>query len=180
MSDSGRRLALAALRLAVAVGLMAAIGVVAHLPLGRPAQDAGLRLALRADRAKIEICRDRSAEELAALPAHMRQARICQETAVDYRLRVVIDDRQRLERTVRHRGVRRNRPLIADELLRLEAGRHRVVIDFSPALEEASPAEGSALPSYRLAETIDFPRGRIRIASLVEQRLRWIPDAAGD
>ena len=65
-----------ALQLAVALGILLGVEALAHLPLGRPAEGAAIRLAVRTAAGKIEICRDVSPEELAQLPIHMRQPRL--------------------------------------------------------------------------------------------------------
>lgn len=153
-----------ALRVAVPLALVSAIAAIAHLPVGEPAPGSALRLALRTAAARVEVCRDRTAAELAALPAHMRQPRICTETAVDYRLTVAIDGVARLERTIEHRGVRRTRPLTVDAELPVGAGRHRVAVDFLPI---DPPAEAAAtLPAPRFDAEVDFAAGRVALLSL--------------
>lgn len=170
-----RSVGLSALRLAVAVAAMAGVGAVAHLPLGAPPRDAALRIALRTSLGQSEVCRDRTAAELAALPAHMRQPRICEVTTVDYRLRVEIDGRALVERAVHHRGVRHNRPLVVDELLRVEPGSHHVSIRFEPA--DPAVAGASELPRAAHDASIVFVAGRIRRLSLDPGADAWTLDA---
>ncbi|GMU65113.1 MAG: hypothetical protein AMXMBFR36_13870 [Acidobacteriota bacterium] len=153
-----------ALRVAVPLALMTAIAAIAHLPVGEPAPGSALRLALRTAAARVEVCRDRTEAELAALPAHMRQVRICTETAVDYRLTVAIDGARRLDRRIEHRGVRRTRPLTVDAELPVAAGRHRVALEFVPI---DPPAEAAAkLPAPRFDAEVDFAVGRVVLLSL--------------
>jgi hypothetical protein len=143
---------------------MTAIAAIAHLPVGEPAPGSALRLALRTAAARVEVCRDRTAAELAALPAHMRQVRVCTETAVDYRLTVALDGVSRLDRRVEHRGVRRTRPLAVDAELPVSAGHHRVEVDFLPI---DPPAEAAAtLPAPRFDAEVDFAAGRVVLLSL--------------
>lgn len=158
------RWGIGALRVAVPLALMGAIAAIAHLPVGEPAPGSALRLALRTAAARVEVCRDRTAAELAALPAHMRQPRVCTETAVDYRLTVAIDGAARLDRRVEHRGVRRTRPLAVDAELPLPAGRHRVTVDFLPIDPPAGAA--ATLPAPRFDAEIDFAPGRVALLSL--------------
>jgi hypothetical protein len=172
-----RALARAAAGAAAALGLVAALGAIAHCPLGEPPRESALRLALRTQQAKLEVCRDRTAEELARLPAHMRQRRLCRPTAVDYRLTVEVDGARRLERVIAHRGVRRNRPLVVDELIRVAPGLRRVAIEFVPIPPDAEPAL-DGLPAYRLDEPVEARAGRIRIAALRGERLLWLPERA--
>lgn len=164
-------------RLALSMGLVAGIGALAHLPLGSRSSEAALRVALRTQRARVEICRDRTEAELASLPVHMRQRRVCAETAANYRLVVRVDGVDRLDRLVTHRGIRRNRPLVVDELFAVAPGEHEVEIRFTPELAGA-PAGAAELASYALADRVAFPRGRIRIASLREEKLAWLADLA--
>lgn len=153
-----------ALRVVVPLAMMSAVAAIAHLPVGEPASGSALRLALRTAAARVEVCRDRTAAELAALPAHMRQVRICTETAVDYRLTVAVDGAARLDRRVEHRGVRRTRPLAVDAELPVAAGRHRVTVDFLPI---DPPAEAAAtLPAPRFDAEVDFAAGRVVLLSL--------------
>ncbi|MBZ0102439.1 MAG: hypothetical protein K8I65_09795 [Thermoanaerobaculia bacterium] len=158
------RLLRAALRLAVPLGLMAAVSTLAHLPVGAPPEEAALRLALRTGAARVEICRDRTAAELAALPAHMRQVRVCDETAIDYRLRVAIDGAVRLDRRVTHRGVRRTRPLVVDVDLPVAPGVRRLEVEFLPVDPPVDAAE--SLPAATFAESVDFAPGRILLLAL--------------
>jgi hypothetical protein len=148
-----------------------AIGRIAHLEIGQPPTDAGLRLSLRTALARIEVCRDRSPEELAALPAHMRQPRLCRETAINYRLKVLVDGNERLARIVTHRGIRRTRPLVVDELLTLPPGQHDLAVTFQavPHAEESAASGGiptGALPDYALERSVRFETGRIRLLRL--------------
>ena len=162
-------------RAATSLALVWGVGALAHLPLGEPSRAAALRLALRTERARIEVCRDRSAEELAALPAHMRQARDCRETAIDYRLVARLDGRVVVDREVAHHGVRRNRPLTADVLVEVEPGRHEVSIELAPD-PEAVPEGAGELPTYRLDGAVEFAVGRVRVASLSGDRFVWLSD----
>jgi hypothetical protein len=173
--DSFRSAARLAARLAAAAAIVAAVGALAHLPLGEAPAEAGLRVDVRARSAKLELCTERSPAELAALPAHMRQARDCRETAVDYRLRVAVDGAVLVDRPVAHRGVRRNRPLVAGELLRVPAGARRVEIEFTPIVPEGAGDAAGSLPSWRLDETVTLGAGRVAIAAVDDAGLRWLP-----
>jgi hypothetical protein len=196
MSDRGGWLRLCLGGLAAAA-LLAGIALLSRLPMGRTTGDSELRLALRTAAARIEICRDRTKEELAALPAHERAPRICDETPVDYRLTVTIDGEPRLERSIHHRGVRRSRPLAVDEVLRVTPGARRVEVRFEPELAELREAreesgEGESggkveherfaaelekLASPALAEVVEFEAGRARLLRIGESgALEVAPD----
>lgn len=161
-----RDVALVALRIAVAMLLVAGVGAIAHLPLGETPDGAALRVALRTPHAQIETCRDRTPEELAALPVHMRQLRICQINTIDYRLQVAIDGRSVVDRAVVHHGVRRNRPLVADVTVPAEPGAHRVLVRFAPTSPVEPAAGAPPLPDATFDADVDFPPGRIRVLTL--------------
>jgi len=164
---AGRRI----LQIAVALAAMAGISALAHLPVGRVPVEGALRLALRTRTARIEICHDRTEEELAALPAHLRQVRVCEERPIDYRLAVRIDDVLLVERLVEHHGVRHNRPLVVDELLSVEPGIRRLEIRFEPppvGLDDAPDEDLAALPRSTLAQSVAFSTGRIELVVLDE------------
>jgi len=163
--------ALVALRLAVAVAAMAGIGAIAHLPLGAEPQEGALRIALRTSLGQVEVCRDRTAVELEALPVHMRQPRVCEVRTVDYRLRVAIDGQTRVDRTVRHHGVRHNRPLVVDELLRVTPGAHQVDVRFEPVGDAG--ADAGELPRAIRGEDVAFAPGRIRLLTLDPDAATW-------
>ena len=201
MPDPGRALRAAGGGLASAF-ILAATALLSHWPAGRPAQSSELRLAMRSAIARLEHCRERTADELAALPAHLRAPRVCSETAIDYRIVVLIDGEIRLDRVVRHGGVRRTRPLTIDRALAVEPGRHSVDIRFEPdsrplgdaAMEresgESEDEPGSAgrderddevarLPHLRLTTVMTFQTGRARLVRIGEGGdLEIAPEAA--
>jgi hypothetical protein len=177
---------------ATVITVMAGVALASRVEVGGAASGSELRLALRATRARLEICRERSDEELASLPAHFRLREECEEVAVDYRLTVAVDGESRFDRVVSHRGVRRTRPLAVDESFALPAGRHRIDLAFSPEEPAALVGEGAAehggrqvdeergdgteplraafaaLPSPRFSATIDFAAGRAELLVLDE------------
>jgi hypothetical protein len=166
-----RSVGLVALRVAVAVLAVAGVGAVAHLPLGEAPVAGALRVALRTSLGQVEVCRDRSEEELAAFAAHMRQRRICEITTVDYRLRVLLDGRELLDRAVVHHGVRHNRPLVVDALLPVTPGEHRIEVRFEPT---ASTVDGAGeLPHALYEGVVDFASGRIRLLTLDAGAAAW-------
>lgn len=119
------------LRILVGALLVGAMAWASDLPVGQDTQSAGLRLSWRA-RASVERCRDRSAEELARLAAHLRQPRECLQVPVDYHLTVQVDDQVVADEFLRHHGVRSSRPLFVNTLVQVSPGRHRLRIRWSP------------------------------------------------
>jgi len=176
MADGASRIVRHAARWLVSMALVGAVGLLAHLPLGELRDGALLRLTLRSASAQVDVCRDRSAEELAALPVHMRQPRSCITTTVDYRLRIWIDGDPRLDRKVTHRGVRHNRPLIADADLPLSPGPHHVRVSFEPLPPPGlDPSQADSLEHRTFDESVEFPAGGIRLVWLRDDAFGIVP-----
>lgn len=169
-----RRLTLAALRMAVGAGLVAAVAAPAHWPIGEPATEAALRLALRTVGTRVEACRERSAAELAALPAHMRAPRVCERYALAYRLQAAVDGKPVVDTQVEPAGVRHDRPVGLDVQVPLAPGVHELDVRFAPVpppeAKDGYPVElQRALEHahrYTLATTVAAAAGRIVLITL--------------
>lgn len=158
-----------------------AVALASRAPIGKPATGSELRLALRTAHARIEVCRERSDEELERLPAHFRVRRECEETAIDYRLTLDVDGARRIDRVVSHRGVRRTRPLAVDVAIPLSAGSRQVEISFVPELpallsrvqrgegdSQSLGAQFATLPAPRFSARLEFVTGRAELVVLDE------------
>lgn len=150
-----------ALRIAGGFGLLAAVLAGVHVQASDPQQGALLRVTLRSSVGTAQVCRRVTEEELAVTPMHMRRAEVCETHAVPYRLEVRGGDKMLLDRTYEASGLRGDRPLAVSEDIPMPEGRHDVSIRFAPAL----PVEPSP-PAFDYAGTVDFPEGRIRLATL--------------
>lgn len=150
--------------------VLLAVVVLGQVPLGSGSGQAKLRLALRTVQSKAEICVDRTEEELAALPQHMRQARICEETAPPYRLQVTVGESEVVDEIFEPGGLRGDRPLIVDRLIELPPSPTRLTVRFSPVvdfrLEDALAAASVTLPSYLLEENVELVSDRILLVTL--------------
>ena len=100
------------------VGLVAALAAtvgltwLSQVPIGSgQSADGTLRLAWRARPERIETCQEQDSEALAALPAHMRQAVICEGRNASYRLEVWINGQLIAAQHVRPGGLRGDRPV---------------------------------------------------------------------
>ena len=140
---------------ALAIALMAVIvwGSSASLTV-HGSTDGLLRLAWSARPERIEKCRQRTEEELARLPQHMRQPLACEGTTAEYRLQVRVDGALAAERLVRGGGLRRDRRLYVFDEVTLRAGvdttiavRLDRVDPGAPAPETARPDRAAAAPS---------------------------------
>lgn len=150
--------------------LLSAVVLLGQIPYGAAGGEAVLRLALRAAHGKAEICRERSAEELEALPQHMRQPRLCEEVAPPYRLSVQVDGKDVLDEKIAPGGFRGDRPLVVDRQVEVAPGTVRLEIDFAPAtdlrLDEALAQSGLELPSYTLDRETELVSDRITLVTL--------------
>jgi hypothetical protein len=125
--------AMAALALTVGLAWLSAV------PLQPYASDTGvLRLAWRARPERIEVCRPQSEEVLARLPAHMRQAMICEGATAAYRLEVRRNGEMVMDDVVRGGGLRHDRPLYVFREIAVPNGVVRVNVRFTRI--EAGPA----------------------------------------
>ncbi|MFO0570524.1 MAG: hydrogenase iron-sulfur subunit [Polyangiaceae bacterium] len=100
-----------------------------------------------------ENCREPSAEELAKLPPHMRQKRICERHRASVRLRVSVDGSVRWTHTYEPRGIWGDGNSIAIERLPLEPGAHDVTVEIG---DSAKPDEFNHVGSRR----VTLARGR--------------------
>lgn len=150
----------------MALAVLLGVEALAHLPLGAPPEGAGLRLAIRTAAGKLEVCRDVSPAELAALPVHMRQPRICAEQPVAYRLALSVDGVPVHAVRAERRGMRSDRALVIDDLVAISPGRRAILVTLEPEVPPGTAeAAAAALPRGELQRTIDLPAGRIALVT---------------
>ncbi len=152
--------------------LFVIIAALGQIPFGQVPEEAYLRLALRTTEARVEICRDRTPEELEALPAHMRQPRVCDRHAIPYRLHVQLDGDTVLDRILEPRGARSDRPLVFDHQLAVDPGAATLAVSFAP---DASASDGAAgdfaealarTKRHQLEQPVELEAGRITLVRL--------------
>lgn len=133
-----------------------------------------LRLSWRAIPERIETCRERTAEELAARPAHMRQPLECTGRAATYALTVAIGDASADSIVVEGGGARGDRPLFVLRRYPLEAGPRRVVVEFRRRERDVRTIEGRGAaavpPVLRLDTLVDFRPGEATLVILERDR----------
>jgi hypothetical protein len=100
---------------------------------------AQLRLSWRIRGERIESCRDRTQQELDALPVHMRTPRLCQTRALPYLLVLSIDHGIPDTTMLHPAGARHDRPIYVFRDTVLAAGRHHVRVSFVRADSAAQP-----------------------------------------
>lgn len=116
----------------VAAVLMAALAGLTSVPWTLEQSPRSiLRLSWRALGERIERCRPATAEELAGVPAHMRQEVICEDPRVaPYQLRVAVDGRVLHEGLAKGSGVAGDRPLFVLHEFEITPGDHRIDVRF--------------------------------------------------
>lgn len=118
------RLGLAAI---VTVGAALLLALLSAAPFRvNPLPDAHLRVAFSARPERIEHCRILSADELANVPQHMRQAVVCEGKSASYRLEVRRDDSLVSTALVRGGGLRHDRRLYVLRELQVPSGRSTI------------------------------------------------------
>jgi hypothetical protein len=129
----------------------------------RDSDDAVLRLAWSARPERIEDCRPRSAEELAALPPHMRQPLVCEGVAAQYRLMVRRGGALVADQVVRGGGLRHDRRLYVFREIALPPGEIAIDVRFE-RVDPATPPAAVAPSASTVPPRLSF-----------EQRLRVRP-----
>lgn len=116
---------------AVAAGVMTAMIWASTAPITvHGSNDAVLRLAWSARPQRVEECRERSEQELAELPQHMRQRVVCEGGSAQYRLTVRHDGAVVSEQVLHGGGLRRDRRLYVFHEVRLRAGDATIEVTF--------------------------------------------------
>jgi hypothetical protein len=118
--------------LAGAAAVLVGIGGLSRVPMAGAREDeAVLRLSWRALGLRVEDCRRRTEEELAALAEHMRTPEVCVGRGADYELRVTVDGAEVVRDTIIPSGARHDRPVYVFEDLALGPGRYDVDVEFT-------------------------------------------------
>lgn len=166
-----------AVRTLVAAALMAGTVALSHVPwAAAPGSDGALRLAWRYRSPQVNACRRLPAEELARLPAHMRQPISCERGLATYVLAVAVDGRTVALDTVRARGAEADRPLSIFREIGLPVGPHAVRVVFAPLAAGGAEAQADGLerrpiaPTFVLDTTFVLQRQRVALVTLDEAR----------
>jgi len=174
------------------VGLVVAVAVVTgitHASVLRmrlnPSDAAVLRLAWTARPERVEDCRTQTDEELSKLPAHMRQAVLCEGTTAAYRLEVRYQGDVIAEQVVRGGGLRHDRSLYVSRDIQLPAGDAVVSVKFlrlgsqkpraDSERERLEHAGAEALQPERHAGAMDSDRRRREEEERLHSREESVP-----
>jgi hypothetical protein len=132
-----------ALAILVAAGMLVALARLTRVPWRvETTPRSVLRLSWRALGERIERCRPATADELAGVPAHMRQEVVCEDPKVaPYQLSVAVDGRELFAGLAEGSGVPGDRPMYVLREFDIAPGDHRVEVRFE--------REGAAPTSQR-------------------------------
>ena len=132
---------------AVALALTLATAGLSRVPVRfSHDDDALLRLSWKINGVTVEACRELTAEELEALPVHMRNPRACIGGIAPYVLEVTLDGTVMAPDTVRAHGARSDRPLFVLRDLPVSPGPHDVAVLFRAVVPEGvDPPPGGIL-----------------------------------
>lgn len=115
-----------------------------------------LAISLKHPGVASESCRELSAEELAAKPAHMRKPMECDRIRPPVRLRVDIDGKRTLEASITPSGLWEDGNSVALERIALEPGDHLVRVEIG---ETADPDEWT----FEAEQTLTFSEEARRV-----------------
>jgi hypothetical protein len=151
---------------ALLVGALVAAGLVAgsRVPwVAEPADEAMVRLSWRALGERVEECREPTEAEQAALPAHMRQPRICEGRLLPLRLTVRIDGAQIADELLHATGAHEDRPTYVFREFRVTPGDHRVAIRFESVWPAGS--RPGASPPLELDASVELAPRQILLVT---------------
>jgi ferredoxin/coenzyme F420-reducing hydrogenase delta subunit len=128
-----RRIAVGALLTVVSAAVLGAGSVV---PYRLPDVSAGELVIAAVHPGKIgEHCRETTAEERAAQPVHMRQAKICERGRAPVRVRVTVDGQVLLNQAYRGSGLFSDGASVVHARLALAPGPHEVVVELDDGVD---------------------------------------------
>ena len=142
----------------VTIGATLALALVSNAPFRVNAlPDARLRVAFSARPERIESCRTLSAEELANVPQHMRQAVVCEGKTASYRLEVRRDDSLVATALLHGGGLRHDRRLYVLRELSVPSGRSTIDVRLvrTDTVAEKSSSEPHASDDHAREERAD-------------------------
>ncbi|HUG39323.1 MAG TPA: hypothetical protein VMM12_02505 [Longimicrobiales bacterium] len=139
-----------------------ALAGLSRAPYTPPGADAAiLRFSWRMSVTAREDCRPRTAEELAALPAHMRTPEVCTRDRAAYSLVTRIGSAGPDTMQLTRGGVKGDRPVFVLEERTLPDGYHRVRVGLLRVTESSGTEILAALDTVLRLE-----RGRIQLVTL--------------
>jgi hypothetical protein len=164
------------LSLAAACAVIAGVVWLSSVPITAHASSAALlRLAWSARPERVEDCRQRSAEELANLPQHMRQPLACEGTTAEYRLQVRAAGALVVDRVVRGGGMRHDRRLYVLEEVPVPAGDTDIQVRFDRVETARSASTGPPQRIESVPPHLDYEQ-RITFRTREVVLITYTPD----
>lgn len=162
-----------AVRVLTVAALFGGMGLLASTTWARSHTEGTVRLAWRQSGGMLEQCRAPSEAENAAMPMHMRRAKVCERRYPDYRVLVRVDGDVALDRVVAAGGARKDR---APQLLYnvpVTPGRHAISVRVDPVLtaEELAGTEHQPLAADATVEMEPGAIWRVRPAKTGELQI---------
>ncbi len=160
----------------VALVSIACAGIVAgsrvpHVPAG--AGDSSLVLTLRQSGQVVEHCRDLSPEELAALPAHMRQPRQCDRGRAPVRVRLDVDGQRVLDHAFPAAGLWSDGQSFAVRTLPVAPGTHAVRVAVADSALDPAQADDAVSWTMIDARDLAFQPGERHVVRVENGELSW-------
>lgn len=157
----------------VSAVLLCSIAGLSQLRVTTHTAGAIVRLSWRAEAINVEACRTLSAEELARVPAHMRQPQECTGSRVDYRVVLDIDGAVAFADTVSPAGARRDRPVYVFHDEAVVAGTHEVRVVFTALVPDAYDAPTGQV-RREWTDSMALSDGQIGLVTLDEEGVRLV------
>ena len=152
------------LRLLVAGVVLFGIGALSRAPFHAHARESALlRLSWRIRGEPVQSCRNRTQEELAALPVHMRTPQVCSGRVARYRLLIAIDGNVLSVRELHAAGAHADRPIYVFEEISLNKGEHDIRVEF------VNTGRAGARP-LTLQQRITASEGHVLLLTYDEER----------
>ena len=130
-----------------------------------------VRLSWRYRIAPTQECRTRTADELEALPVHMRTTEVCERGIPSYRMSMQIDGDPVFEDVIRPAGAAGDRPLYVHRDLQVAPGQHRIAVQFAPLSDGGAGKSGLSFdrsvtisPGEVVLVTYDSKADRLELA----------------
>lgn len=166
-ADRRGRTAAATIITAAFVLILAALARAPYQPRG--GDDALLRFSWRLPAPAHEDCRRRTADELEALPSHMRTPEVCERVVARYAMVTQIADAPADTVALKGGGVKGDRPLFVLFDRPMDPGRHRVRVALTRSSPGAPPEPIAALDTVLVMQ-----RGHVQLVTLEPETRRLV------
>ncbi|MFQ5537942.1 MAG: hypothetical protein ACE5GJ_10895 [Gemmatimonadota bacterium] len=153
----------------LSLALLLSIAALSRVPVSFSDPDQALvRLSWKVQGVTLEKCRERTPEELARLPVHMRNPKACIGHIAPYLLTVDMDGRRILSDTARAPGARGDRPIPVFAEIPVAPGTYRFDVRFDAIIPEgAEPPPG--LPRVDWAGQVTVGSREVALLTLDEE-----------